>query len=53
MSSMPFEIFNLHNFTINIKSQQEQSSKTFIDYNKQSYLIIGHILIYWITDAIS
>ena len=30
-------------FTINKKSQQEQLLKTLIDYNKQSYLIIGHI----------
>ena len=30
-------------FTINKKSQQEQLIKTLIDYNKQSYLIIGHI----------
>ena len=30
-------------FTVNKKSQQEQLLKTLIDYNKQSYLIIGHI----------
>jgi hypothetical protein len=30
-------------FTINKKSQQEQLLKSLIDYNKQSYLIIGHI----------
>ena len=30
-------------FTINKKSQQEQLLKILIDYNKQSYLIIGHI----------
>ena len=30
-------------FTINKISQQEQLLKTLIDYNKQSYLIIGHI----------
>ena len=30
-------------FTINKKSQQEQLLKTLIDYNKQSYLILGHI----------
>ena len=30
-------------FTINKKNQQEQLLKTLIDYNKQSYLIIGHI----------
>jgi hypothetical protein len=30
-------------FTINKKSQQEQLLKTLIDYNKQSYSIIGHI----------
>ena len=30
-------------FTINKKSQQEQLLKKLIDYNKQSYLIIGHI----------
>ena len=29
-------------FTVNKKSQQEQLLKTSIDYNKQSYLIIGH-----------
>jgi hypothetical protein len=30
-------------FTINKKSQKEQLLKIMIDYNKQSYLIIGHI----------
>ena len=30
-------------FTINKKSQQEILLKSLIDYNKQSYLIIGHI----------
>ncbi len=30
-------------FTINKKSQQAQLLNTLIDYNKQSYLIIGHI----------
>ena len=30
-------------FTINKKSQQETLLKSLIDYNKQSYLIIGHI----------
>ena len=30
-------------FTINKKSQKELLLKTLIDYNKQSYLILGHI----------
>ena len=30
-------------FTINKKSQQEILLKSLIDYNKQSYLILGHI----------
>jgi hypothetical protein len=30
-------------FTINRKSHQELLLKTLIDYNKQSYLILGHI----------
>ena len=30
-------------FTINKKSQNEQLLKILIDYNKQTYLIIGHI----------
>jgi hypothetical protein len=30
-------------FTINKKSNQELLLKTLIDYNKQSYLILGHI----------
>jgi hypothetical protein len=33
-------------FTINKKSQQEQSLKTLIVYSKQSYLIFGYIYIY-------
>ncbi len=30
-------------FTINKKSQQEILLKSLIDYNKQSYLVLGHI----------
>jgi len=30
-------------FTVNKKSQQELLLKSLVDYNKQSYLIIGHI----------
>jgi hypothetical protein len=30
-------------FTINKKSQKEALLKSLIDYNKQSYLILGHI----------
>jgi hypothetical protein len=30
-------------FTINKKNQQEILLKSLIDYNKQSYLILGHI----------
>ena len=30
-------------FTVNKKSKQELLLKSLVDYNKQSYLIIGHI----------
>ena len=30
-------------FEVNIKSKKEVLMKTLIDYNKQSYLVIGHI----------